>query len=293
MSKYIPDISSRRWVIISQQRANRPGSSRSKKNKICPFKPGHESMTPPETFRLGKGEPNKPGWTVRVIPNKYPITDIHEVIIHSPDCVKDMEELPQSQIELIIRTYRERFNFYKKQGQVIIFCNFGEYAGASINHPHSQLVVIPSQINLDTLLREPLNNMVDEDSNFSVYCPDFSQWPYETWIVPKIEGSVFGDIKDPEINDLSKILQKIIKRMKHIYNESTFPNRSFAYNYYIYPKENWYIRIIPRFIHRAGFELGTGLSVNLIDPIDAALELRGYDKRVHNVLQKLKKHSSR
>lgn len=289
MSKYIPDISSRRWVIISSHRINRPDQSQRNDKNLCPFCPGNESMTPPEVFRLGKGEANKPGWTVRVVPNKFPITDLHEVIIHSPDCDQDLENFPLKQIELILETYRQRFNFYKEKGQVLIFCNHGDYAGASIKHPHSQLVVIPSQINLDTLVVEPLNNLVDQNKFFNVYCPDFSQWPYELWIAPKVSGTTFGEIKDNEIKDLAEILKKILKRVEDIHKKNT-PTIPLGYNFYIYPKENWYLRIIPRFIHRAGFELGTGLSVNVIDPADAALEFKGTDSKVHNVLKKPKKN---
>ena len=64
---------------------------------------------------------------------------------------------------------------------------------------------------------------------------------------------------------------------------------SFVYNYYINPHSNWYLRIIPRFVHRAGFELGTGLNVNIVDPTNAALEYKGMEMRMVNVLDKLKR----
>jgi len=291
MSKYIPDISSRRWVIISQQRVLRPEDYAQKtKRKKCPFCSGHEDMAPPEVLRFGSGEPNKPGWKVRVFPNKFPITDLHEVIVHSPDCEKDIKDLPVPQIELILKAYRERYNFYRKKGQVLIFNNHGEHAGASLKHPHSQLVVIPSQINLDALLREPLNNLVFDNKYFYVYCPDFSQWPYEVWITPKEEGKFYGDITDDQITDMAEITKRIFQQLARIYHQSHAFSMPFDYNYYIYPRENWYMRIIPRFVHRAGFELGTGLNVNIIDPLDAALQLKGIESRMVGVLSKLKKN---
>ena len=286
MSKYVPDILSRRWVIISTQRSKRPGVDG--KRHRCPLCEGNEKDTPPEVLRYGKGQPDKPGWKVRVIPNKFPITDFHEVIIHSPDHTRDIETLPLDQVELIFHAYRDRYNFYRKKGQVIIFCNHGIRAGASLDHPHAQLVVIPSQINLDALTKEPLNNMVDENKFFNVYCPDFSQWPYEVWITPKVDEKVFGDIKDEEIKDLIQILQRILKRMKTIQSQHPLTNLPFGYNFYIYPKESWYLRVIPRFIDRAGFELGTGLSVNVMEPTDAMYELKGMGERVGHVLQRLK-----
>lgn len=295
MSKYVPDILSRRWVIISDHRVNRPEDSFSKKKKkpVCVFCSGNEHLTPNETFRLGKGYKDKNGWEVRVIPNKYPITDLHEVIIHSPEHNKDIDSLSPQHVALLFKTYKERYNFFKNRGQVLIFCNHGEHSGASLVHPHSQLVVIPSQINIDTLTREPLNNIVETNTFFYVYCPDFSQWPYEVWIVPKKEGMIFSDINDEEMLDLAKIMQKTLKSLKKIAEKQKLTKNEFGYNYYIYPKENWYLRIIPRLVHRAGFELGTGLSVNVVDPTNAAVELRGIEEKLGGVLHKLKKLQSK
>ncbi len=303
MSKYVPDILSRRWVIISDHRVNRPEDFTKKKGakgkNICVFCEGNELLTPMETFRIGQGEKGKPGWKVRAIPNKYPITDLHEVIIHSPEHEKDIDNLPTEQIVKIFSAYKNRFNFYKKRGQVLIFCNHGEHSGASLVHPHSQLVVIPTQINLDTLTQEPLNNVVETNNFFYVYCPDFSQWPYEVWIAPKTafdsnvpdnKKQVFGDITDEEIVDLAEIFQKTLKSLKKIAEKNKLTQIAFGYNYYIYPKENWYLRIIPRLVHRAGFELGTGLSVNVIDPTRAASELKGIEDKINTVLKKLKRY---
>jgi len=145
MTKYVPDISSRRWVIVSAQRAARPdqnGHGKDKKKVECVFCPGNEKLTSEEVYRIGEGERNEKGWKVRVILNKFPITDLHEVVIHSPSDTEDLFEYSQSQVESILHAYRDRFNFYRKRGQVLIFCNHGEHAGASIKHPHSQIVTV-------------------------------------------------------------------------------------------------------------------------------------------------------
>ncbi|QQS43274.1 DUF4931 domain-containing protein [Candidatus Roizmanbacteria bacterium] len=276
MSKYVPDVSSRRWVIISSNRINKPENyddDPSNDTDGCPFCEGNEMMTPKEVFRIGKGKSGEKGWDVRVIENKYPITDFHEVIIHSPQ-ETDLHKLPKEHIAKVFDAYRERYNYYCKQGQVIIFCNQGEHAGASIGHPHSQLVVLANQINLSALCKEPLKNIVKENTYFDVYCPDFSQWPYEVWITPKKEDTIFGSITDEEITDLVDIYQDIMEKLEKIYDKKNKTGKGFSYNFYIYPKENWYLRIIPRMIYRAGFELGTGLSVNITDPEDVAKELR-------------------
>jgi UDPglucose--hexose-1-phosphate uridylyltransferase len=283
MAKFVPDVKTQRWVVIAPWRTFRPEdlqnkTERKQKNVVCPFCPGNEFMTPPEVWRIGgEGKWNKPGWKVRVVPNKFRITDVHEVIIHSPDDIRDVDRLELSQVELVIQAYRQRFIENQKNGQVLIFCNHGESAGASLRHPHSQLVVLPNQIKLDVLSREPFNNVIDENNHFVTYCPDFSQWPYEVWIAPKVSGTMFGEIKDNEISDLVGIMQNILVKLRDRFFDGVTPKvareEDFTYNYYIYHGIDWYLRIIPRFVHRAGFELGTGLSVNIKDPAEAMKEL--------------------
>ncbi|HLL61349.1 MAG TPA: DUF4931 domain-containing protein [Candidatus Nitrosocosmicus sp.] len=272
MTVYIPDISSSRWVILSPQRIGRPGENGEK--YVCPFCPGNETHTTDEMLRYGPGNPGERDWRLRVVKNKFPITDIHEVIIHSPNHDKDIEDLTQNQVELIFQSYRDRYNEHKENGQVLIFCNHGEHAGASLDHPHSQLVVLPNQIKIDVLLKEPIQNIVISNDNFDVYCPVFSQWPYEVWITPKNAENEYGDISDEEVESLSHLLQYILGKLEYIYRNEKISRMPFGYNYYITPGKNWYLRIIPRYVHRAGFELGTGLSVNIVDPATVAEKLK-------------------
>lgn len=274
MAKYVPDVNTQRWVVISQARTKRPDGAAATK-PVCPFCEGNEHLTPPEVYRIGRGDKDTPGWHVRVVPNLFPITDVHEVIIHSPDDSKDLTQLPLDHVTKVLFAYRDRYRAHEKDGQVLIFCNHGFHAGASLLHPHSQLVVVPKQINLDALTREPIANIVDENNRYITYCPDFSQWPYEAWIAPKEEGKKFGDTGDSELPDLAGVLKKTLSRIEVVHQESEKSNgNTFVYNYYIYHGVNWFFRIIPRFIHRAGFELGTGLNVNVTDPTDAAEKLK-------------------
>lgn len=281
MAKFVPDVKTQRWIVIAPTRVDRPDEHKDKdKAGACPFCEGNEDLTPPEVYRMGgEGAWNKPGWQVRVVPNLFPITDVHEVIIHSPDHKKDIEDFEVTQVVRILTVYKTRFLVHIENGQVIIFSNHGEHAGASLVHPHTQLVVIPKQINLDALVKEPVINIIEDNNYFVTYCPDFSQWPYEVWIAPKKENTMFSDITDEEIADLAIILQRAIRRLSIKYYEpktDKFHGLStpFAYNFYIHHGKNWFIRIIPRLIHRAGFELGTGLSVNVVDPTEAARKLK-------------------
>src|SRR4030043_190494 len=216
MAKYVPDRTTNRWVIFAESRTKRPKDTKesvSNVNMICVFCPGFERIPGEEVYRIGSGEAYEKGWQVRVIKNKYPITDFHEVIIHSPDDKVDIDQLPLGQVELILKAYRDRFNENSKNGHVIIFNNVGEVAGASISHPHSQLVVVPRQINLDSLALQPVENVVSENNQFVIYCPNFSQWPFETWIAPKKKGEVFGEITDDALTDLALVLQDALKRL--------------------------------------------------------------------------------
>lgn len=281
MAKFVPDIKTQRWIVISQTRTKRPDEINAEtkaKPSVCAFCFGNEGLTPPEIMRVGEGEKDKPGWKIRVVPNKFPITDTHEVIIHSPDHDKDIDELELNHVFQLMSVYRQRFQTHREEGQVMIFCNHGELAGASLKHPHSQLVLIPKQINLDALVREPVMNTIEDNNYFVTYCPDFSQWPYEVWLAPKKEGTIFGDTADDELKDLAQVLQNALKRLRIKYSEQTISKShsatQFSFNYYIHHAKSWFIRIIPRLVHRAGFELGTGLSVNVVDPTVAAEELK-------------------
>ena len=282
MAKFVPDVTTNRWVIIAEGRQKRPqdikaGDATSK--KICVFCPGFEKLPGEELYRIGKGAAYEPGWDVRVIKNKYPITDFHEVIIHSPDDERDIDRLPLEQTYKILLTFRERFNANRDNGHVLIFNNVGEQAGASLRHPHSQLVVVPKQIGIDALALEPIQNIVYDNKHFVTYCPDFSQWPFELWIAPKKRQQYFGEIDSEALQDLAKVLQDALRRVvSHLSSGEHYhpgmPMVKFkdgpAYNFFIHFGVDWYIRIIPRLIHRAGFELGTGLQVNIVDPADAA-----------------------
>jgi len=281
MAKYVPDVKTQRWVIIASARTSRPHTvikTDTSVPKVCPFCAGNEHLTPPETYRIGGGDRDGIGWEVRVVPNKFPITDTHEVIIHSSSHTDNIDSLSLDQVKKIVKTYQERYKTHSETGQVIIFCNHGVHAGASLDHPHTQLVVVPKQINLDALSREPITNTIESTQQYVIYCPDFSQWPFEVWIAPKTDTGKFGDIVDSSRDELALVLQKSIHAVRDVYNDPSLahfhPGVGFGYNYYISHGSNWFIRIIPRFVHRAGFELGTGLNVNVVDPTEASKLLR-------------------
>ncbi len=165
-----------RWVIISTDRAKRPNDFAREVVKIkggfCPFCYGQESKTPSEilAYRPGNnGHPpmkDGPGWTVRVVPNKFPALGIegtlnkqaegmfdkmngigaHEVVIEDSDHNATLASLPAKRIEDVLWAFRDRILDLKKDRRfkyILLFKNHGEAAGASLEHTHSQIIALP------------------------------------------------------------------------------------------------------------------------------------------------------
>jgi|SRR5581483_7832474 len=246
------------WLILAPRRDRRP-HQKSNKKLLCPFDSGSEGMTPPEILRVGDGAADKKGWQIRVIPNLFPVTEIHEVIVHSPDHRRDLADLPTEHVEQIFKVFQDRYNALKPKGYPLIFNNTGLEAGASLTHPHSQLTVIPAHIGVSSPLAQKPHNIAIKTKSLVAFCPDFSTWPYETWIEPYPRGKDFGQVDLPQLEELAKLTQQILQSFR-----AAHPN--LAYNFYIYPGADWYLRIMGRSLTKAGFELGSGVQVNTIDP---------------------------
>lgn len=161
-----------RWVIISTERGKRPSDfadvEKKKGGGFCPFCYQHENNTPPEIFaiRPDNSAKDKPGWTLRVVPNKFPALRVegqlnrqgegiydnmngigaHEVIIETPEHTKDLADMDISGIRDVFSIYRDRILDLKKDIRLkyaLIFKNHGMTAGASLEHTHSQLIATP------------------------------------------------------------------------------------------------------------------------------------------------------
>ncbi len=115
--QFLKSTHSKQWVISAPRRAKRPNVGK-RKEITCPFCIGNEQQEV-EVFRIG-GETGDTNWKVRVIKNKFAFAPVHEIIIHSPDHHKNFDELPLEHIVLILKTYKERYNIYKKRGQIYI-----------------------------------------------------------------------------------------------------------------------------------------------------------------------------
>ncbi len=161
-----------RWVIISTERGKRPSDFGhvipAPKAGFCPFCPGNEAKTPPEVYAIRDPDtlPDRPGWQVRVVSNKFPALQIegelhrraegiydkmngigaHEVLIEDPDHAMEFSELPVEKVALVMRALRERITDLAQDQRfryIQIFKNHGEAAGASLEHSHMQLIATP------------------------------------------------------------------------------------------------------------------------------------------------------
>lgn len=315
------------WVIIATERAKRPEELATHRPpqevpafvETCPFCPGNESKTPPEVMRY----PTDGGpWQVRVIPNKFaaltsdvqPVRSLqhlrrrvtgfgfHEVIVDSPDHSRCMTLLSDEQVAKILAIYKQRYNVLSldpRISHITIFKNHGVDAGASLQHPHSQLIatpVIPSQVRhrLYEALRhyddvgecmfchmvereiEDQTRVVLKNEHFVAMEVFASATPFATHIFPLRHMASFGDISELEISDLARILRSLLAKI-YVGLENpdlNFTIRSGPAEYAGARHFHWYVSVIPRLTRVAGFELGSGMFINTVLPEDAAEFLR-------------------
>jgi UDPglucose--hexose-1-phosphate uridylyltransferase len=226
----------------------------------------------------------------------------HEVIIDSPDHARCMALLPDAQVASILGVYRDRYNALsadRRVNHVTIFKNHGADAGASLQHPHSQLIatpVIPSQVRhrLQEALRhyddagecmfchmverevEDQTRIVLKSEHFVAMEVFASATPFATHIFPLRHMASFGAISEVEVADLARLLRTLLAKI-YVGLENPDLNymvRSAPADYAGARHFHWYVSVIPRLTRMAGFELGSGMFINTVLPEAAAEFLR-------------------
>ena len=315
------------WVIIATERAKRPEELATHRVvqaapafvETCPFCPGNEDKTPPEVMRIPASGKE---WRVRVIPNKFAALSsevpptrslqhlrrriegfgFHEVIVDSPDHSRCMALLSDDEVGCILSAYKQRYNALSLDSRVnhiTIFKNHGVDAGASLAHPHSQVIatpVIPSQVRhrLFEALRhyddvgecmfchmlereiEDKTRVVIKSERFVAMEVFASSTPFATYIFPLRHIASFGDISEMEIADLARVLRTLLAKI-YVGLENpdlNFMVRSSPSEYSGARHYHWYVSVIPRLTRVAGFELGSGMFINTVLPEAAAEFLR-------------------
>ncbi len=321
-----------RWVIVNIENAMGPGSFEKENHapqqeQACQFCTGREHQTPPEieAFRAAGTLPNTPGWNVRVIPNKFPVLRIegdlhrqregiydftngigaHEVIIETSHHTRALADFSSQEVLDVVKKYKSRsleLSKDKRFKYILIFKNFGDSAGASLEHGHSQVIALPMVpkyvleelegarsyfelrnrcIFCDVLQQEyqDKERIVTENNGFVVFCPFAPRYPFECWIVPRKHEAQFADISDATQYDLACILKETLFRLKVCLSD---PSYNFFFhtspvNYAEPESYHWHIEVIPKLTRVAGFEWGTGFYVVPTDPAKATKHLRSVE----------------
>lgn len=321
-----------RWVVISSVRAGRPyGYSRggipgNEVPKIeCPFCAGNEKMTPPEISADRKGShQNQSGWDIRIVPNKYPaLTEceqaeksdnglyrsitgagLHEVVIETAEHNRHMSQMSQEKIAAIFSMVRERFLVHSRNDRIVysqFFRNSGQIAGASLPHPHSQIIGLPivsKQVaeelagcskwhkeNLTCLfchmLGEEINDgrrIIVNNEDYLVFTPYAPRFSHECWIVPKKHNARFENIDMEEIENLAGTMLDILGRLDKSLNFPAFNMMLHTAPFTdIYNKNyHWHMEITPILSRVAGFEWSSGFNINPLSPEESAKQLRNF-----------------
>lgn len=327
-----------RWVIIATERGKRPDAFGPKKDTQeddltkCPFCVGKEKTTPPEIYsvRDSNTRPNEPGWRIRVVPNKFPACSLeaglkkkgfglhdmmtnfgaHEVIIEHTDHQKEMKSQTIDEITSVLNVLQYRVEDLHKDQRfryVLIFKNKGREAGASLAHPHHQIIGLPITpkrvreelqgaqayyklkercVFCDLIEQETSwgERIVYENEGFMIFCPYASCFPFEVWILPKFHCIDFYAQKSKEnVRHLADALKVILTKFDKVLNDPSYnyivhsaPNRFSRSGYWqtIEQDFHWHIELFPRLTRVAGFEWGSGFYINPVSPEIAATCLR-------------------
>ncbi|MDD3012934.1 MAG: galactose-1-phosphate uridylyltransferase [Candidatus Gastranaerophilales bacterium] len=331
------DPITKNWSIIATERAKRPESSlvkhlisgdEIKHDPACFFCEGNEHATPPEVlaYRDENASPDLPGWNLRVVPNKFAALNFDEdflvnqdnplkitgyargaaeVLIESPHHTRNLALQSADHVACVLMAYRNRYlNLSQERSikYISIFRNNGQQAGASLVHPHSQIMatpVVPINITnemygandyyestgrcvycdiIKTELKDR-SRIICENENFIAFAPYASRTPFETWVMPKFHSSRYQDLNDFQIHELSEIWKSTLYK---IYTGLENP----PYNYFIHTSPtqknvnkyyHWHMELVPKLTIAAGFELGTGMYINIAIPEDCADYLRSIE----------------
>jgi UDPglucose--hexose-1-phosphate uridylyltransferase len=322
------NIATREWVIIATERAKRPEQFvREPRERVidrpdfapdCPFCPGNEELDL-EYLRL----PERGDWSARVLGNRYPALQqrgtlqpqfsrlghalagigYHDVVVESRlhNTCPALET--REEITLTLQANRLRgqtLHLDPRVAQIIYFKNHGVAAGASLLHPHTQILalpVVPHSIEdrIETARRHYSAHwecvicrmrseeehegvrMLSQTEHFSTFVPYAALSPFHIWIVPHRHTACFVDANDAELEDLARVMRDVLRRLHfglgdpdYNYVIRTAPRRERTAPYL-----HWYVSVIPRVTRQAGFELGSGMYINTALPEASAEFLRG------------------
>jgi UDPglucose--hexose-1-phosphate uridylyltransferase len=316
-------------TVLEPERAGRPRDHARPEEQTtdpadCPFCAGHEDRTPPARLELAL--PGEPSWTIRVFENLYPALTtgpshewprdldapwpytgtsgfgVHEVIVESPRHDDSLAAYSLEHAALMVEAWAQRIHEWRLDGRfasALVFRNVGAAAGASMSHPHSQLIVLPRVP--EALVKELGNfsqgavaerrcilcdamkadddggRLVFDDGTTTVQAPWASPSPYFMRVAPRRCSDSVADASPRERASLGAALIAAARAMWGAFGD-------ISYNMVLHDAPysarhaglpfHWHVEIFPRMSGLAGFEWGSGVYTNVIDPDVAADALR-------------------
>jgi UDPglucose--hexose-1-phosphate uridylyltransferase len=318
------NLVTREWVVIATERAKRPDMYvESHKKTTAQLSPSYDERCP---FCVGNEEldlevermPLVGDWQTRAVTNRFPalspegevirtmsgvirkISGVgqHEVLVEHPVHNTTLALMSPSEIVMILRMFYNRGWAIRKDSrieQVIYFKNHGERAGASLKHPHSQIIglpVVPHSIRrridemrryfddmgecvmCSMLERELLDKsrVICVTEHFAAFVLYAAPTPFHTWIVPRQHNVSYLYSSPQEIADLAHVVRDVLRRLYFGLHDPdynliirTAPVKELSNDYM-----HWYITVVPRLSRTAGFELGSGMFINPALPEESA-----------------------
>jgi len=297
------------WVITAPERGARPHDVRMQAvptgESPCPFCPGNESQTPPEILAIGRGAgtpADGPDWRVRIVPNRYPAVTggegRHEVVVISPDHACELADLTADEAGEVLAAVQQRYRDLEADPElasVLFFLNSGAGAGASLSHPHGQVLatpVVPAVLCTELAAvanwrrqhagclicdladeAERDGRLVHADQHAIVIAPRASRFSWEMILLPRRHAARFTDSTLVELKSLGAALAVVCRALRAAAADP-------AYNLVLHSAPSgaqdfhWHLELLPRLAPLAGFEMGTGFHINPILPELAAQKLR-------------------
>ncbi len=327
MSEFRKDPLSDRWVLTLDDPFFTPDPSYNlnKENNSfdenCPFCPGNENRSSHEIMRIVPAA-NSEKWSIRVVANNNPYvkvetqlkkrgenifdivsgTGANEVVIESVLHNDDLDTMSFENIFDLVKVWRSRINDLLKDKRfefIMIFRNKGERAGATVVHPHSQVMglpVIPGNIAseiesarkyysfkqrcsycdvIDAEMQSGIRT-VSVNGYYVCFVPFASRSPFEMMILPKNHIPHFHWMDDAAASDFAAILKDSIRRINIALNKPSYSIMIHTSPVQIMdvPHYHWHAEILPRIKPIAGFEWASGFHINPTLPEDAADYLR-------------------
>jgi len=310
-----------RWVTIVAERAERPNAFAPRAQQVeadperpCPFCPGHEEATPPALETYGRDG----RWLVRVVPNLYPAfygddpmtvstfgpvytvavaSGIHEILVYTPEHGESWADLDDRDAGLVMAAIRDRMEEHARARRIRytqVIVNHGREAGASLSHPHGQLLgmpFVPGEIldeeagfarfegsclmcttveaEVSTALR-----VVHEDERVVVVCPFWAGSPFEMLVIPRVHEAHLQAADPADLVATGRAIRDVLKRLRVALGDVAY-NLVFHTAPHRHDGEfHWHAHIWPKLASVAGFERGTGVLINITPPEFAAEELK-------------------